>query len=82
MPKTTATYAPKQSLSSEPSTSRYSDVLGLGFLGIGVGPAHTEGKTVVRTHYYLPFIIVSVHLLVVLIGAAYFAHKRRRRVAS
>jgi NADH-quinone oxidoreductase subunit J len=84
LPKTTAKYAPKQSLSDEPATSRYSDVLGLGFLGIGVGPAHLDeqGKPV-RTHYYLPFIIVSVHLLVVLIGAAYLARaKRRRRVVS
>ena len=83
LPKTTAAYAPKQSLSKEPANARYSDVLGLGFLGIGVGPAHDEQGKTVRTHYYLPFIIVSVHLLVVLIGAAYLARaKRRRRVAS
>jgi NADH-quinone oxidoreductase subunit J len=65
------------------SGSRQTDVLGLGFLGIGVGPAHNEGSGPVRAHYYLPFIIVSVHLLVVLIGAAYLARaKRRRRTAS
>ncbi len=42
-----------------------------------------DSKTVIRTHYLLPFEIVSVHLLVVLIGAAYLARaKRRRSVAS
>ena len=38
--------------------------------------------TVVRTHYFLPFLIVSVHLLVVLIGAAYLARAKRRRGAT
>jgi NADH-quinone oxidoreductase subunit J len=34
------------------------------------------------TTYLLPFEIVSVHLLVVLIGAAYLARAKRRRVAE
>jgi NADH-quinone oxidoreductase subunit J len=59
-------------------TSRYADVIGLGFVGVGVGPAHTEGRHVTRTNYLLPFEIVSVHLLVVLIGAAYLARAKRR----
>jgi NADH-quinone oxidoreductase subunit J len=68
----------------------YSAVLGQGFSGVGVGPAHTEparaepigSAKVIRTHYLLPFEIVSVHLLVVLIGAAYLARaKRKRRTA-
>ena len=42
--------------------------LGLGFLGVTDGPAS----------YLLPFEIVSVHLLVVLIGAAYLARAERR----
>src|SRR5207253_2046046 len=46
--------------------------LGLGFLGVGMGPEHTR-EAKVRTSYLLPFEIVSVHLLVVLIGAAYLA---------
>ena len=51
--------------------------------GVGVGPAHKDGKKIIRTNYLLPFEIVSVHLLVVLIGAAYLARaKRRRRTAS
>ncbi len=67
--------------------SQYTDVIGLSFLGIGVGPAHTERDSqgrerVARTHYFLPFMIVSVHLLVVLIGAAYLARAKRRRRAA
>src|SRR5207247_393711 len=67
---TLKTYRQKQRLSQDPATSPYSSVIGQGFLGVGVGPAHGEGKNRVRTHYLLPFEIVSVHLLVVLIGAA------------
>ena len=67
----------------QPANSSYTSVIGQGFLGVGVGPAHTEvvgGKaTVVRANYLLPFELVSVHLLVVLIGAAYLARAKRRR---
>jgi NADH-quinone oxidoreductase subunit J len=35
-----------------------------------------------RISYLLPFEIVSVHLLVVLIGAAYLARAKRRRGGS
>jgi NADH-quinone oxidoreductase subunit J len=86
-------FAPKNRLAEDKQKAKkdavaeaqYSAVIGEGFLGVGVGPAHKEprpeGKPV-RTHYLLPFEIVSVHLLVVLIGAAYLARaKRRRRVA-
>jgi NADH-quinone oxidoreductase subunit J len=76
-------FAPKERLSTDPANAQYSAVIGMGFLGVGVGPAHMDGNRVVRTHYLLPFEIVSVHLLVVLIGAAYLARaKRRRRTAS
>jgi NADH-quinone oxidoreductase subunit J len=57
---------------------------GKGFLGFPVGPVQTnssEGRGRVRTSYLLPFEIVSVHLLVVLIGAAYLARAKRRRGA-
>jgi NADH-quinone oxidoreductase subunit J len=60
-------------------TSKYSDAFGLAFMGIGVGPAHLSDGMLVRTNYLLPFEIVSVHLLVVLIGAAYLARAKRRR---
>ena len=42
-------------------------------------PGHTRTRTPVA--YLLPFEIVSVHLLVVLIGAAYLARAKRRRGA-
>jgi NADH:ubiquinone oxidoreductase subunit 6 (subunit J) len=64
----------------DPRVSPYTAELGLGFSGVGVGPA--QGKTgAARTSYLLPFEIVSVHLLVVLIGAAYLARAKRRREA-
>jgi NADH-quinone oxidoreductase subunit J len=79
----TMEFAPKERLSKNPANAQYSAVIGMGFLGVGVGPAHMEGNKVVRTSYLLPFEIVSVHLLVVLIGAAYLARaKRRRRTAA
>jgi NADH-quinone oxidoreductase subunit J len=69
-------------LETDPATAHYTDILGLAFLGQGAGPAHEEGDKVVRTSYLLPFEIVSVHLLVVLIGAAYLARAKRRRRAT
>jgi NADH-quinone oxidoreductase subunit J len=70
----------------DPALSRNSVNLGLGFLGVPVGPAHKESPSdpvgsgpSVRASYLLPFEIVSVHLLVVLIGAAYLARAKRRR---
>lgn len=60
--------------------------LGLGFLGVTeANPnAHLSGlpgdQKILRTQvsYLLPFEIVSVHLLVVLVGAAYLARAKRR----
>jgi NADH-quinone oxidoreductase subunit J len=46
--------------------------------GLPVGAAPVDRK---RMSYLLPFEIVSVHLLVVLIGAAYLARAKRRRGA-
>jgi NADH:ubiquinone oxidoreductase subunit 6 (subunit J) len=65
----------------DPATSPQSAVLGESFLGVGNGPAHVDGRkmSIIRTSYLLPFEIVSVHLLVVLIGAAYLARAKRRR---
>ncbi len=78
-------FAPTKPLSSDPAKSPYSSTIGQGFLGVGVGPAHEERvagmKKPIRAHYLLPFEIVSVHLLVVLIGAAYLARAKRRRSA-
>jgi NADH:ubiquinone oxidoreductase subunit 6 (subunit J) len=64
----------------DPATSPQSAVLGQGILGVGVGPAHRDGdsRRLIRTSYLLPFELVSIHLLVVLIGAAYLARAKRR----
>jgi NADH-quinone oxidoreductase subunit J len=73
---------------SDPEHSKNSVKLGLGFLGLGVGPKYHEptdnvdAAATTRTSYLLPFEIVSVHLLVVLIGAAYLARAKRRRGAE
>jgi NADH:ubiquinone oxidoreductase subunit 6 (subunit J) len=135
---------PNEEFALDPATSPQAAVLGQGFLGVGVGPAHAKGTylltprklttlkevagvpasvvtklepltghpltremfakelsiiltederrfyqkkvmeeagQVVRASYLLPFEIVSVHLLVVLIGAAYLARAKRRRGA-
>ncbi len=59
-------------------------MLGLSFLGVSEtspsGPLSGVSGTVQRTRvaYLLPFEIVSVHLLVVLVGAAYLARAKRR----
>lgn len=52
--------------------------LGMALLGIRVDDP-SAGSTGVRSGYLLPFEIVSIHLLVVLVGAAYLARAKRRR---
>ena len=52
--------------------------LGLSFLGLRTDRDLTADKDQASTGYLLPFEIVSVHLLVVLIGAAYLARAKRR----
>lgn len=56
--------------------------LGLGVLGIRVDRLDSERTSRPEQHglagYLLPFEIVSVHLVVVLVGAAYLARARRR----
>ncbi len=73
-----------------PGESTNSATIGRAFLGEAIGPGGNPGperpthpsQTPVRTAYLLPFEIVSVHLLVVLIGAAYLARAKRRRGAA
>ena len=62
-----------------PTSSR----LGLGLLGVRVDKLEGRPETIRRgmSGYLLPFEIVSVHLLVVLVGAAYLARTKRRRDA-
>lgn len=82
-PKTLAImHAPRVGVSDaeDPQDSHHSTTLGQALVGAPYGPIYreTEGK-LVGTHYLLPFEIVSVHLLVVLIGAAYLARAKRSR---
>jgi len=60
--------------------------IGMALIGVRVdepasGPASAPGGPAgsARSGYLLPFEIVSVHLLVVLVGAAYLARAKRRR---
>jgi len=54
--------------------------LGMALLGVRVDePPAQAPEGGVRSGYLLPFEIVSVHLLVVLVGAAYLARAKRRR---
>jgi NADH-quinone oxidoreductase subunit J len=53
--------------------------LGLSFLGTRPDQDLSDGGDRMTPGYLLPFEIVSVHLLVVLIGAAYLARAKRRR---
>jgi NADH-quinone oxidoreductase subunit J len=55
----------------DPKDSHHSATVGQALLGATYGPK--------GAHYLLPFEIVSVHLLVVLIGAAYLARAKRRK---
>ncbi len=61
---------------SDAATSTSTMQIGQAFLGVENGPPRGDGK---RVHYLLPFEIVSIHLLVVLIGAAYLARAKKRR---
>ena len=55
--------------------------LGMGLLGVRVDKLQDRPEVIKRgmSSYLLPFEIVSVHLLVVLVGAAYLARTKRRR---
>jgi NADH-quinone oxidoreductase subunit J len=61
------------------ATSLNGVVLGEALLGIREATPEYPGRR--RVAYLLPFEVVSVHLLVVLIGAAYLARAKRRRGA-
>ena len=67
---------------ANPTLTTNSVRIGRSLLGEPIGPSGQSGQKSVRTSYLLPFEIVSVHLLVVLIGAAYLARAKRRRGAA
>ncbi len=55
--------------------------LGMGLLGIRVDGSDQQDESLLAgmSGYLMPFEIIAIHLLVVLIGAAYLARSRRRR---
>jgi hypothetical protein len=53
--------------------------IGMALLGVRVDEPPANAPTAGRTGYLLPFEIVSVHLLVVLVAAAYLARAKRRK---
>jgi NADH-quinone oxidoreductase subunit J len=69
-----------------PAQSHQSVTIGEALMGAPFGAETTpkaSGEWDGRgAHYLLPFEIVSIHLLVVLIGAAYLARAKRRRGAT
>ena len=66
-------------LRTEGNTTRS---LGLSFLGARPDKDLGEKRERLTAGYLLPFEIVSVHLLVVLVGAAYLARAKRRKDAA
>jgi NADH-quinone oxidoreductase subunit J len=60
--------------------SKTTTQIGLGLAGVRVDRLDEDDATLREgmSGYLLPFVIVSVHLLVVLIGAAYMARAKRR----
>lgn len=82
--------APPSELMTDPAGSLNGAALGQSFLGLkeatpeakltGLPKPETAPERT-RMSYFLPFEIVSIHLLVVLIGAAYLARAKRRRGA-
>ncbi len=68
------------SKAENPDHSHHSVTIAEALLGVGVGPVYSTQPPdpPKRIHYLLPFEIVSVHLLVVLIGAAYLARAKRK----
>jgi len=60
--------------------ARVATPIGLGLLGVRVDKLEQPDETLRNgmSGYLLPFEIVSVHLLVVLIGAAYLARTKKR----
>ncbi|MDA1050102.1 MAG: NADH-quinone oxidoreductase subunit J [Planctomycetota bacterium] len=66
--------------------SKTTTQIGMGFTGVRVDKLDPDvvGSPLVpgMSGYLLPFVIVSVHLLVVLVGAAYMARTKRRATST
>ena len=73
----------EETINVSTAVTKTSAPLGLGLLGIRAdAPSQPEALRDGVSGYLLPFEIVSVHLLVVLIGAAYLARTKKRVTAS
>ena len=73
----------KAALEARQQQGRTVRQLGISFLGLRPDRNLAEGgERGLAPGYFLPFEIVSVHLLVVLIGAAYLARAKRRAVSE
>lgn len=77
---------PVQVVASAPGTPEVAGntlrPLGLSFLGVRPDQDLAAGGDRMSSGYLLPFEIVSVHLLVVLIGAAYLARAKRKQISG
>jgi NADH-quinone oxidoreductase subunit J len=75
---------PRSDEQPESEDERTATPIGLTLLGVRVDSLEVEDpvQRAGMSGYLLPFEIVSVHLLVVLIGAAYLARAKRRRTVS
>lgn len=63
---------------NKPEEGNTGHALGMAFVGLRPDRDLAAGNKTISTGYLLPFEIASVHLLVVLIGAAYLARAKRR----
>lgn len=77
-PSTSLTDSLPRSSAQQGNTTR---PLGMAMLGLRPDELTVDHQPA-RSGYLLPFEIVSVHLLIVLIGAAYLARAKRRRTGS
>ena len=65
--------------------SKTTTQIGMGFTGVRVDKLDAPADSSLipgMSGYLLPFVIVSVHLLVVLVGAAYMARTKRRATST
>jgi NADH-quinone oxidoreductase subunit J len=67
--------APASGIVTEPAATP----LGMALVGVRVDEPAANAPAAVRPGYLLPFEIISIHLLVVLVGAAYLARAKRRK---
>lgn len=77
----TKSTAAREALTASEQQGRTVRQLGISFLGLRPDRVSKSGQPL-APGYLLPFEIISIHLLVVLIGAAYLARAKRRYVPA